>query len=99
MRARRFCQAASALVAVAALAALASGCGSVSGAASTLSDQLTVYSSLPLQGPSGAISQQIVDGEKLALHDAGGHVGPFKISYDSQDDSSPHQSTASGTRA
>jgi len=30
-----------------------------------------------------------VNGEKLALYDAGGHVGPFKVSYDSQDDSSP----------
>jgi branched-chain amino acid transport system substrate-binding protein len=85
----RFCQVASALLAMVALAALASGCGSVSGVASATGNQLTVYSSLPLQGPSGAISQQIVDGEKLALYDAGGHVGPFKVSYDSQDDSSP----------
>ncbi len=90
MRTRRFCQAVSAPVLAAALAGVVSGCGSVSGAASTLvGDQLTVYSSLPLQGPSGAVSQQIVNGEKLALHDAGGHVGPFKVSYDSQDDSSP----------
>ena len=72
-----------------ALAAVACGCGSVSGAASSLGNQLTVYSSLPLQGPSGAISQQIVGGEKLALYDAGGHVGPFKVSYTSLDDSSP----------
>jgi branched-chain amino acid transport system substrate-binding protein len=90
VRARRFCQAASALLATIALAGVVSGCGSVSGAASTLvGDQLTVYSSLPLQGPSGAISQQIVNGEKLALYDVGGHIGPFKISYDSQDDSNP----------
>lgn len=89
MRARRFCQAASALVVAVALAALTSGCGSVSGAASSLGNQLTVYSSLPLQGRSGAISKQIVGGEKLALYDAGGHVGPFKVSYSSQDDSSP----------
>jgi branched-chain amino acid transport system substrate-binding protein len=85
----RFCQAASALAVMAALAALASGCGSVSGADTSLGNQLTVYSSLPLQGPSGAISQQIVDGEKLALYDVGGHIGPFKVSYTSQDDSSP----------
>jgi branched-chain amino acid transport system substrate-binding protein len=89
VRARGFCQAASALVLCAALVAVASGCGSVSGAASSQGNQLTVYSSLPLQGPSGAISAQIVDGEKLALHDSGGHIGPFKISYDSMDDSSP----------
>jgi branched-chain amino acid transport system substrate-binding protein len=89
VRVRRFCQAASALIVVVALAAGASGCGSVSGAASSLGNQLTIYSSLPLQGPSGAISQQIVDGEKLALYDAGGHVGPFRVSYASQDDSNP----------
>lgn len=89
MRARRFCQAASALVATAALAAAASGCGGVSGATSSQGNQLTVYSSLPLQGPSGSISQQIVGGEKLALYDAGGHVGSFKVSYASLDDSSP----------
>ncbi len=89
MRARGFCQAASALVVVAALVASASGCGSVSGASSSQGNQLTVYSSLPLQGPSGAISGQIVNGEKLALHDFGGHIGPFKISYSSMDDSNP----------
>jgi branched-chain amino acid transport system substrate-binding protein len=51
--------------------------------------QLTVYSSLPLQGPAAAISQQIVGGEKLALADAGGRVGSFTVSYVSLDDSSP----------
>ncbi len=71
------------------LAADLLGGGGVSGAASSQGNQLTVYSSLPLQGPSGALSAQIVDGEKLALHDSGGHIGPFTISYDSMDDSSP----------
>jgi branched-chain amino acid transport system substrate-binding protein len=51
--------------------------------------QLAIYSSLPLQGPSAAISQQIVGGEKLALAAAGGHAGPYKIGYASLDDSSP----------
>jgi branched-chain amino acid transport system substrate-binding protein len=90
VRAGRVCQAASALAALAAagwLITAASGCGGVSGAAATLSNQLTIYSSLPLQGPSAAVSQQIVDGEKLALYEAGGQVGPFKVSYVSQDDS------------
>jgi branched-chain amino acid transport system substrate-binding protein len=65
------------------------GCGGVgiSGASSATGNQLTIYSSLPLQGPSGVISQQIVGGEKLALSEAGGRVGPFKISYVSLDDS------------
>jgi branched-chain amino acid transport system substrate-binding protein len=86
---RRFCQAASALVLVAAFVTLAGGCGGVSGAAGGQSNQLTVYSSLPLQGPSGAASAQIVGGEKLALRDSGGRIGPFTVSYDSMDDSSP----------
>jgi branched-chain amino acid transport system substrate-binding protein len=65
------------------------GCGGVgvSGASSAVGNQLTVYSSLPLQGPSGPSSQQIVNGEKLALGEIGGRIGPFKISYLSMDDS------------
>jgi branched-chain amino acid transport system substrate-binding protein len=68
----------------------AAGCGGVvSGASSAPGNQLTVYSSLPLQGPSGPSSKQIVDGEKLALSEAGGRIGPFKVSYLSMDDSNP----------
>ncbi len=82
---------AGALLALAALASVLGGCGGVdvSGAASATGNQLTIYSSLPLQGPSAAASAQIVGGEKLALAGAGGRVGPFKISYVSEDDSSP----------
>ncbi len=67
----------------------ASGCGGVgvSGAAGNISDQLTVYSSLPMQGPSAEISRQIVGGEKLALAESGGHIGQFKVGYYSLDDS------------
>lgn len=65
------------------------GCGSavLSGTASTIGNQLTIYSSLPLQGPDAAISQQIVDGERLALARVHGEIGPFRISYSSLDDS------------
>ena len=81
------------LVALAAVAVLGtSGCGgvaAVSDVAEATDGQLTVYSSLPLQGPSAAASEQIVDGEKLALADAGAHAGRFKIGYVSLDDSSP----------
>lgn len=78
------------LVALAFAVALA-GCGGVGSrpAAQIVGRQLTVYSSLPLQGPSGEISEQIVGGEKLALADAGGHVGRFIVSYVSLDDSNP----------
>ena len=89
MRARRL----GLLAAPAALAVAvgAAGCGGVgvSGASSAIGNQLTVYSSLPLQGSSGPDAAQIVNGEKLALSEAGGHVGPFKVSYLSMDDSNP----------
>jgi branched-chain amino acid transport system substrate-binding protein len=77
-------------VAAAVLASTLAGCGGVgvSGAA-TAGNQLTIYSSLPLQGVSASVSTQIVNGEKLALAEAGGRVGPFKVSYFSLDDSSP----------
>lgn len=66
------------------------GCGGVgsSTAAESVGEQLTVYSSLPLQGPEAGISHQIEGGEKLALANAGGHVGRFTVSYTSLDDSS-----------
>ncbi|HEY7952795.1 MAG TPA: ABC transporter substrate-binding protein, partial [Solirubrobacteraceae bacterium] len=75
---------------LAALALLACGCGGVGvSGASNLGNLLTVYSSLPLQGASAGVSQQIVNGEKLALYDAGGHVGQFRVSYYSLDDANP----------
>ncbi len=78
------------LLALPALAALA-GCGGVgvSTASTTPGDELTVYSSLPLEGPSAVASQQIVDGEKLALAQVGGRVGRFRIDYASLDDANP----------
>jgi branched-chain amino acid transport system substrate-binding protein len=67
------------------------GCGGTgaTGASETGGNQLAIYSSLPLQGPSAAVSLQIVNGEKLALSQAGGRVGAFRVSYVSLDDSNP----------
>lgn len=79
------------LAALAAAVLGASGCAGV-GSSTTpeaIGGQLAIYSSLPLQGPSAAISQQIVNGEKLALSQAGGHAGPFKVGYVSLDDANP----------
>jgi branched-chain amino acid transport system substrate-binding protein len=79
------------LVALAAVFLGVVGCGgvSVSDVAEVTGGQLTVYSSLPLQGPLAGSSEQIIDGEQLALADADGRAGPFKIAYDSLDDASP----------
>jgi len=48
---------------------------------------LTIYSSLPLQGENRPQSESVVNGEKLALEEAGGKVGKFKVTYKSLDDS------------
>ena len=49
--------------------------------------QLTIYSSLPLQGAARAQAVATVNGAKLALQDAGGKVGDFTVEYESLDDS------------
>ena len=79
------------LAALAATATVLAGCGGVgvSGASEATGNQLAVYSSLPLQGPAAAGSTEIVDGERLALAQAGGHVGKFKVGYVSLDDANP----------
>jgi branched-chain amino acid transport system substrate-binding protein len=62
------------------------GGGSSSGGGGGGRTTLTIYSSLPLQGDSRPQSQSVVNGEKLALEEAGGKVGNFKITYKSLDD-------------
>jgi len=60
--------------------------GGGGGGGSTGSTNLTIYSSLPLQGDSRPQSQSVVDGEKMALQEARGKVGKFTIKYASLDD-------------
>jgi branched-chain amino acid transport system substrate-binding protein len=86
VRARRLCLAALALP-----LAAAAGCGgvSVSGASEATGNQLAIYSSLPLQGPSSAASEEIVNGERLALAQAGGRIGSFRVGFVSLDDVNP----------
>jgi branched-chain amino acid transport system substrate-binding protein len=86
VRARWLC-----LAALAAVLPAATGCGgvSISGASEATGNQLAIYSSLPLQGPSAPLSEEIVNGERLALSDSGGQIGPFKIGYVSLDDANP----------
>jgi len=60
---------------------------STSGGGSTGSNNLSIYSSLPLQGDSRPQSESVVNGEKLALQEHGGKVGNYTIKYVSLDDS------------
>jgi branched-chain amino acid transport system substrate-binding protein len=62
------------------------GGGASTGASSSGSGNLTIYSSLPLQGDSRPQSVSVVNGEKLALEKAGGKVGNYTIAYKSLDD-------------
>ena len=78
------------LAALAAVVPALAGCGGASiTEAETAGNQLTIYSSLPLQGEDAPISEQIIGGEKLALSEAGGHVGRFHVAYVSLDDANP----------
>lgn len=67
------------------------GCGgsATSTTEEAVGNQLAVYSSLPLEGATATVSAQIVGGEKLALAEAGGHAGRFKVALVSLDDSDP----------
>lgn len=79
------------LAALAAVLPALAGCGGVGVSAATESagNQLAIYSSLPLQGPDAPASAEIVNGERLALSQAGGHIGPFRVGYVSLDDANP----------
>jgi branched-chain amino acid transport system substrate-binding protein len=78
---------------IAALGVGVAACGSDSGGGGgggTVSGtNLTIYSSLPLQGTSRGQSTAVINGEKLALDDLapGGKLGKYTIKYVSLDDS------------
>jgi branched-chain amino acid transport system substrate-binding protein len=54
-----------------------------------IGDALTVYSSLPQTGPLAPISRDLVRAEKLALEEAGGQAGGYRVSYVSLDSADP----------
>jgi branched-chain amino acid transport system substrate-binding protein len=56
------------------------------GGGSSGGGSLTIYSSLPLQGDSRPQSQDVVNGEKMALEEHGNKAGSFSIKYVSLDD-------------
>ncbi len=76
------------------------GCGGddKSGAVKSGPDTLTLYSSLPLQGPGGARARDMVAAIKLAMQQSGGKVGPFSITYVSLDSATPEAQTWTGAQ-
>ena len=65
--------------------------GTTTGA--TAGGNVTVYSSLPLQGAQRPQTIDLVNGIKLALKQAGGKAGAFTVKYVSKDDSSAQAGT------
>ncbi len=69
-----------------------SGCGSNDAAANRIHGKaLTIYSSVPLHGASRFNAQAVVNGERLALLQARGRVGPYRIVLKPLDDSTPQR--------
>src|SRR5690242_17558788 len=79
-----------ACVALATGVAACGGSDSSSGSSSSGSSgskDLTIYSSLPLQGASRVNSEAVNNGAKMALKAVNNKVGSYKITYKTLDDS------------
>jgi branched-chain amino acid transport system substrate-binding protein len=77
-----------------ALGVALAGCGNEKqSAVENGSDTLTIYSSLPLQGPDRGRARDMVNAIKLALLEAHGKIGPFNITYVSLDSATPEAGT------
>jgi branched-chain amino acid transport system substrate-binding protein len=61
--------------------------GTPSGSGDAAGKNLTIYSSLPLQGASRVQTEAMVNGIKLALEQAGNKAGPHTVKYVPLDDS------------
>src|SRR5215213_2078975 len=88
------------------LVACGSGGSSGGGGACVSGNTLTLYSSLPFDPTDRKQSTDVVNGEKLALEEAGGKVGKFTIKYVSLDDATaaagkwdPGQTSADARKA
>lgn len=69
-----------AVLCLSALALLAAGCGGEEADGGPVAgDRLTVYSSMPLEGPDSAAALDVVRGQQLALRQQGGRVGRYTI--------------------
>lgn len=71
---------------VALITALAA-CGTTTATTTTITGStLTIYASLPLNGPESAAAHDVLDAEQLALQQAGGKVGRFTVNLVSLND-------------
>jgi len=84
---------------LAAVAFVATGCRDTANSTSTGGNTVSVYSLLPLQGRATTAAHDIVDGEKLALQQAGGQVGKITVNFRSVDTSDNGRVTRSSAAA
>src|SRR4029078_11453256 len=85
---------------LAAVTALVAGCGQskdegISGGGNVIGRTVTVYS---LPADPASANRSFVDGEKLALSDAGGKAGEFAINFTSLDLGTDEDAQAEATR-
>jgi branched-chain amino acid transport system substrate-binding protein len=80
-----------ALLVLGALAVVLAGCagGGGAGGDTVSGDVMRIYSSQPLRGALAPQALAIVRGERLALADAGGRAGKWRIDYRALDDADP----------
>jgi branched-chain amino acid transport system substrate-binding protein len=65
-----------------ALVALLAACGTTTSTTTTVTGStLTIYASLPLQGPESSEAHDVLDAEQLALKQAGSKVGRWTIDF------------------
>ncbi|MDA0181495.1 hypothetical protein OJ997_14415 [Solirubrobacter phytolaccae] len=88
------------LALLAATTALVAGCGQekdegISGGGNVIGRTVTVYS---LTNDPGGVSRSFVDGEKLALSDAGGKAGDFAVNFNSLDLGTDEEAQAETSR-
>jgi branched-chain amino acid transport system substrate-binding protein len=68
-------------------------CGGTGDPEPAAGDTLTVYASMPHQGPSARMADAVAVGARLALGDAGGHAGGKRIKLVELDSSRPEGET------
>jgi branched-chain amino acid transport system substrate-binding protein len=62
------------------LAALLAACGTTTAATTTIAGKtLSVYASVPMQGPESSTGNDVLDAERLALQQAGDKVGSYTV--------------------
>jgi branched-chain amino acid transport system substrate-binding protein len=88
-----------ALAAAAILTGCGTGSGSIEAGGEITGDTLTVYSLLPFTGPGAATTQDLVEGQKLALARSGARIGTRLVNFSSRDLGTGPEAAAEAARS